>query len=311
MVPIEEQSSLLHVETQWNGAARNDRVKFVLGGSYRRSLVDSRGTLVAAADDARNDWSGGAFGQVKFELRPGLSIVAAGRADGSDLYDAQFSPKLAMVYAPTPVQSLRASVGKGFQTPRMTNFFLHVPLGLPADLRALEGGLRTALGSALANVPSGTLFTQSGAVPALALGNPTLDVEHVTSYEVGFRREIARRVNLTLDGYYSVVRDFVSALLPYANPTFGRWTAPASVDASARGAVESAVVAALGQPRALRACRTPQAPRPLSTLRKRRSGDGTGVEVGVAVELSKAHPRGWELLVFRVHHRRRGAVGAR
>ncbi|MEQ1692073.1 MAG: TonB-dependent receptor, partial [Gemmatimonas sp.] len=244
--PIEEKSSLLHVESQWNGSARNDRVKFVLGASYRRSLVDSRGTLVAVEDDARNDWSAGAFGQLKVAITPRLSLVVAGRSDGSNLYDAQFSPKAALVYSPTPEQALRLSAGRGFQTPRMTNFFLHVPLGLPADLSALEAGMRTAFGAALSNVPQGTLFTQTAAVPALALGNSSLDVEHVNSFEVGYRRELDRRVSFTVDGYYSVVRDFVSALLPYANSAYSPWTAPASVSPSAKAALEGAVHGALG-----------------------------------------------------------------
>ncbi len=245
--PIEEKSSILHVESQWNQAVLDGRVHLVAGGSYRRSLVDSRGTLVAPEDDARNDWASGAFGQVQARLTSGLSLVLAGRVDGSNLYDTQVSPKVALVYSPWETHSLRLSAGRAFQTPRMTNFFLNVPLGLPADLSPLEAALRDAFGPALSAVPEGTLFTQSAAVPALALGNPDLDVEYVTSYEVGYRGEVRERLQLSVDAYYSVVRDFVSALLPYANPALGPWTAPAAVqDPAVREALEDAVLSALG-----------------------------------------------------------------
>jgi outer membrane receptor protein involved in Fe transport len=243
--PIDEKSSLLHSEVQWNSTL-NDRVSFVVGGSYRRNLVDSRGTLVAPQDDARNDWYASAFGQVKVALTPKLSLVVAGRSDGSDLFAKEFSPKAAFVFAPSANQSIRLSAGKAFQTPRITNFFLHVPLGVPADLTALENAMRTAFGSALDGVPRGTLFTQSSAVPALGLGNPSLGVEHVTSYETGYRGEFHRRVQITADAYYSIVRDFVSALLPYANSAYGLWTAPAAVPQSARAGLEAAVLGALG-----------------------------------------------------------------
>ncbi len=244
--PIQEKSSLLQVESQWNGLTLGGRMRYVLGASYRRNLVDSEGTLVAAADDARNDWLGGTFGQVTFGFTPTLRLVVGGRADASNLFNSQFSPKAAMVYTPSENQALRISVGKGFQTPRMTNFFLQVPLGLPANLTALENAMRSAFPSTLSGVPQGTLFSQSSAVPALGLGNPDLGVEHITSYELGYRHAFDKRVNFTIDGFYSVVRDFVSALLPYANSAYAPWTAPASVSPAARGALERAVLGALG-----------------------------------------------------------------
>jgi outer membrane receptor protein involved in Fe transport len=83
-------------------------------------------------------------------------------------------------------------------------------------------------------------------VPALALGNPELLVERLTSYEAGYRGEFDRRVQFTFDVYYSVVKDFVSALLPSANPAFGAWVAPRGVPVSDRAALEVAVLEALG-----------------------------------------------------------------
>ncbi|MDH3424705.1 MAG: TonB-dependent receptor, partial [Gemmatimonadota bacterium] len=244
--PLKETSSLLHLESQWNTQIADGRARLVFGGSYRRALIDSRGTLVAPIDDGRNDWYGAGFAQVDVELTPGLHLVAAGRLDGSNLFDREFSPKGALVFTPTESHSFRVSAGAAYQTPRLTNFFLNVPLGLPADLDAVETSMRTMFPAALAAVPVGTLFTESSAVPALALGNSDLDVERLTSYEAGYRGEFDRRIQLTVDVYYSVVRDFVSALLPSANPAYGPWTAPAAVPASDRAALETAVLDALG-----------------------------------------------------------------
>ncbi|MEO8715440.1 MAG: TonB-dependent receptor, partial [Acetobacteraceae bacterium] len=82
------------------------------------------------------------------------------------------------------------------------------------------------------------------AVPLLALGNPRLGVEHVTSWEAGYKGRWGS-LFVELDGYYSIMNDFVTDVLPGVNPSYAPWTAPAEVAASDRDAVANAVRAAL------------------------------------------------------------------
>ncbi len=84
------------------------------------------------------------------------------------------------------------------------------------------------------------------------MGNPNLDVEHTTTVELGYKGQIGNRVFLTIDGYYSQFSDFVTDLLPGANPTYALWTAPSATGAAADAvatAVRSSLVAA-GEPAA-------------------------------------------------------------
>lgn len=285
--PIKEDSRLLHFEGQFNQHGFGDRARFVAGGSYRSSFIDSRATLVPPQDDARTDWYLAGFAQVEMELSPRLRLVGAGRVDGSNLFDTQLSPKAAVIFRPAPEHSFRVSVGAAFQTPRMTNFFLRVPLGVPLDLAPLEAGLREAFGSVLDPVPQGELFTRSSSVPALALGNSDLDVERVVSYEVGYRGEWSERIQLTVDGFYSVVRDFVSALLPGANSFYADWTAPETLDPSVRVQVETAVRNALGPASGL--SRLDDAARSTAVVFSYgNAGRATewGLELGASVEVS-------------------------
>ncbi len=60
----------------------------------------------------------------------------------------------------------------------------------------------------------------SAQTPVLALGNAELDVEHVNSWEVGYKGTIADRVYVTADFYISELDDFVTDLLPGVNPAF-------------------------------------------------------------------------------------------
>ena len=241
-----------HGELQYAREILAGRGKVVLGGSVRSAFVDSDTTLFPPADDARTDWYYSAYSQLEYEILPRLRLVGGARFDDGSLFGSQISPKAAAIYSPGEWHSIRLSVNRAFQTPSTTEYFLALPAGPPADLSGLEAGLRSSpLGPSLAAVPEGELFTRSSAVSVLALGNRNLDVEQVTSWEIGYKGQLGERLFLTLDLYHSRLADFVTELLPGANPAFGPWTAPVEVPPSDRATVEAAVLAQLvkaGQP---------------------------------------------------------------
>ena len=219
---LEEQSYILHGEAQYNRRFLDDRGRVVVGGSIRSTYTDGKGTILAPQDDKRTDGSYSAYGQLEYTFAGKLRVVGAARWDNGDLFPAQFSPRGAIVFSPTEEHAIRLSAGRGFQTPTVLEKFLNVPVGPPADFSALEAGLRASpLGAALAGVTPGTLYTNSASVPALGLGNTTLDVEHVTNVEVGYKGLLGQRVFVTVDGYLGRLSDFVTDLLPGANPNFG------------------------------------------------------------------------------------------
>jgi outer membrane receptor protein involved in Fe transport len=240
--PIIDQSHVFHLEAQTNQPLLGGKGRIVLGGSVRSAHTNSKETLLGAADDQRNDRSASAYTQVEYSPAPEWRLVAAGRFDDGDLFPAQLSPKAAIVYSPSASQSVRLTVNRAYKTPNVLEYFIQFPAGAPADFSAIEAGLRASpLGPSLAAVPDGTLFTNSARVPVVARGNPALDVEHVTSYELGWKGQFGPRVFLTLDGYYSRLSNFVTDILPGVNPTYGSWSAPDAVPADSRAAVEQAV----------------------------------------------------------------------
>jgi outer membrane receptor protein involved in Fe transport len=124
--------------------------------------------------------------------------------------------------------------------------FLQTPVGPPLDLTALEGGLRASpIGPALAGVPEGQLFTNSAAVPLLALGDEDIRPERVTSYEAGYKAQVGA-LFVSLDTYVSKIDGFISQLLPGVNPDYPVWTAPDAVPEAARAPLEQAVLGAVG-----------------------------------------------------------------
>lgn len=242
----EDQSSRMHVEAQTNAPFADDRGRVVVGASARRETVDSRGSVLAPAYDGRSDTYYGVFGQVEFDVTDMLRVVLVGRSDASSLFDAVFSPRAALVFSPSQSQTLRVTYGQAFLTPSVTQRFVRFPLGPPADLSMVEAALRASpLGPALLGVPSGTLFTNSSAVPVLTIGDENLRPEEVRSFEVGYKGQ-TERLFIEVDAHYSDFQNFFTGLLPGVHPDFGPWTAPTSVPDAARAGVEAGAAAIPG-----------------------------------------------------------------
>jgi outer membrane receptor for ferrienterochelin and colicins len=241
-IPIEDESHSIHGEAQTNWRMFSDRARIVVGASARNTSMNTKGSLVDPIDDDRSDAYYSIFTQTEYELTPQVRVITAFRFDDGDLFEGQWSPKGALVYSPNERNSVRLTVNRAFQTPSALEFFLRVAAGAPANLYPLEQGLRASpLGPALAGVPDSQLFTRSNSVPVLAMGNKNLDVEHVTSFELGYKGQLSSRIYVTIDGYYNKLTDFVTDLLPGINPDFGAWEAPPQVPAQFRPALEDAV----------------------------------------------------------------------
>jgi iron complex outermembrane receptor protein len=232
--PLEESSNIFHIEGQYNRAFAEDKVGVVLGGSYRNYKVDTEETLMALLNDDRSDNYISGYGQVEIRATPQLRIVAAARVDDGTLFETQFSPKAAIVYAPHPGHAIRASVNRAFQTPNYSEFFLQVQALQTPEPAMVEGGLLgyyaalqnpLVVGPALAAVmqtlglPNDLPWDFAVQTPVMALGNANLDVETVVGWEVGYKGDIADNAYVSVDLYLNQLENFVTDLLFGVNPT--------------------------------------------------------------------------------------------
>jgi iron complex outermembrane receptor protein len=234
-------SGTFHVEGQRDGGFAGSRGRYVIGASLRDVQNDTKGTTIKASEDGRSDLYYGAFGQVDYDLTAHLKAVVASRVDQGTLNEAQFSPKLGLVWSVAKDQNLRLTWNRGYLNPSVFQRYLAFPAGAPQDFRALEFGLRASpLGPALLGVPAGTLFTNSAAVPVWAFGNDKLRSEQVTGWEAGYKGQIGE-VYVTADVYYSDLSRFCTALHTGVNPAYGPWTAPTAVPDVAKAALAGAV----------------------------------------------------------------------
>ncbi len=230
-LPLEEKSSIYHVEGQYNRSFAGDKAKVVLGASFRNLTVNTQGTLMAPADDDRSDHYVSAYGQLEYALTPQLRVVGAARWDDGNLIEGQVSPKGALVFSPNEQHSVRFTFNQAFQTPNYSEFFLRVPVASPqTGPRTLERGIEGfftslnsgPLGPALASLqlPNTLPWNFDSLTQVLALGNAKLKVERVTGWELGYKGNFSRKGYVTIDGYLNELKDFVTDLLPGVNPAY-------------------------------------------------------------------------------------------
>lgn len=241
---LDEEKWALELQTNWDFA--DGKVRVVGGASYNEVEIDSRNrqgrqTLLFAPVESDSQ---AAYGQVDFDLGSRVKIVLAGRYDESSLHDSQFSPKAAVVLNLAREHSVRLSYNEAFQVGNYSELFLQADAAAPVNLAPIEGIC------ALGGVSCGFA---SGPTRILAAGNSALEVEEVTSWEVGYSGIFGDKAFLTVDYYNSTLENFITDLLPNVgtalgriNPQFGPYAPPAALGEPFRTILLNTLRAALG-----------------------------------------------------------------
>ena len=224
---LDTDNAQLEAQGHWTLGGGDGRL--VVGGLYQEEDIDSfdprtgRQSLLFAPVDA--DFQA-LYGQLDWDLTPRWKLVLAGRWDDSTLHDAQVSPKGALVFGIDANNSLRLTYTEAFQVANYSEFFLQAPVAAPADLSLVNQGVCVANG----------FDCGLGVTPVLAVGNDGLELEEVSTIELGYSGILADKAFLTVDYYTSENENFITDLVPQigtpfgiANPNFGPWQAPASI----------------------------------------------------------------------------------
>jgi iron complex outermembrane receptor protein len=170
------------------------------GGNYRHNAFD---ISIAPNGDNRNE--GGAYVQDEIFLADKFRWVVGGRLDKfSSIDNTVFSPRTTLMYKPSPNQTARVSFNRAFRAPSFINNNLDVALLNQVNLSAISPAL------------SAFIF------PFRAVGNPDLDQETMTAYEISYTGVLSRRATVTAAVYWNTTDDAIfftqAARYTAANP---------------------------------------------------------------------------------------------
>jgi outer membrane receptor protein involved in Fe transport len=157
------------------------------GGNIRYNRFD---TSLTPDGDHRSE--GGVFLQDEIFLTDHLRWVVGGRIDAFSSIDGPvFSPRTTLLVKPTAAQTIRLSFNRAFRAPSLINNHIDASILNQVDLSALSPMLGQFV------------------FPLRAVGNPDLDQETLTAYEIGYTGAPHRRVLLTASVYWNHTDDAI------------------------------------------------------------------------------------------------------
>ncbi|HEV2121416.1 MAG TPA: TonB-dependent receptor, partial [Chloroflexota bacterium] len=178
----------------------------VWGAQYRRDVVSSDRQWLSDRLTGEDIEIGqvGVYGQVETPIIPALNLVMAARFDDHENYDAQFSPKVGLVFKPAEDQALRITYNRAFKSPTTLQTNFHIP-----DWTAFIAIFGNREGFTVRNNATGTGdgTTYTPLVP-----------EENQTWEAGYKGVLANRLFIDVAGYYSRYENFLSPLVVIANP---------------------------------------------------------------------------------------------
>jgi iron complex outermembrane receptor protein len=221
-----DKSSLYHTEGMYNfTSALNNAVEFLMGASFRRSKLNSGGTIF---DDAVNPIfinEYGAYTQIGKKVTDMLKLTGSIRYDKNENFKGQFTPRVSGVLTVAKDNNIRASYQTGFRNPTNQNMFIDLQVrpgtrvigGLPGPLNKYN--LNTNKGYTLASFQQ---FVAGGGTNPALLQQYTFGEfkpESVQAYEVGYKGLINSKLLIDAYYYYNSYKNFISTLTLVQNPT--------------------------------------------------------------------------------------------
>ncbi|WP_343615172.1 carboxypeptidase-like regulatory domain-containing protein [Flavobacterium sp.] len=259
-----DHSKLYHSDVNYNF---RDLIKFAeiqVGGSWRKYVMDSEGTIFTDYDGPIEYKEYGAYAQVQKKwLDDRLKFTGSLRYDKSQNFDGNISPRVSFVYSAgaSKRHNFRVSYQTGFRNPTTQDQYIGLDLGPFALIGSAADNLDrfqetvnvSASGQALAGQPA-TLpmsgrnayenaYTLASVQAFAASANPAdlkvanvqlVKPEEVQAFEAGYRTVVQNDLSIDINGYYNIYNDFMNTsrvISPYYG-TAGTNSADASVQLS-------------------------------------------------------------------------------
>ncbi|MBE8727454.1 TonB-dependent receptor [Flavobacterium hungaricum] len=234
-----DHSKLYHSDVNYNF---KDIIKFAeiqVGGSWRKYVMDSEGTIFTDYDGPIEYKEYGAYAQLQKKfLDDRLKFTGSLRYDKSQNFDGNISPRVSFVYSAgaNKNHNFRLSYQTGFRNPTTQDQYIGLDLGpfaligsAPENLDRFQETVNVSAAGQAAGQPatigmSGqnayrNAYTVASVQAFAASANPSdlqiadiglVKPEQVQAFEAGYRTVIQNDLSVDLNAYYNIYNDFMN-----------------------------------------------------------------------------------------------------
>ncbi len=214
---FKEKSQLWMAEGQYSFAEEIKFVEIILGGNFKKYILDSDGTLFIDTLKPIKISEMGGYMQVTRKLfNEKLSLVASGRIDKNENFKLQFTPRVAALIRVAKDHNLRASYQTAYRFPGNLSQWIRLNIG---NNIMLLGGLPWVM--KYMNADKNPVFEvdQNGVPSSTPYSYKDLEPENMRSFEFGYKGLIKNKLLVDAYIYVGKYTDFIGRIGLYQPAT--------------------------------------------------------------------------------------------
>jgi len=234
-----DHSKLYHSDVNYNFKDIIDWAEIQVGGSWRKYVMDSQGTIFTDYDGPIEYKEYGAYAQLQKKfLDDRLKFTGSLRYDKSQNFDGNVSPRISFVYSAgaNKNHNFRLSYQTGFRNPTTQDQYIGLDLGpfaligsAPENLDRFQETVNVSAAGQAAGQPATIGMSGQNAyhnaytvasVQAFAASSNSANLqvadiglvkpEQVQAFEAGYRTVVQNDLSVDLNAYYNIYNDFMN-----------------------------------------------------------------------------------------------------
>jgi outer membrane receptor protein involved in Fe transport len=203
---FKEKSQLWMTEGQYTFGDAEKNAEVIVGGNYKRYVLNSGGTLFIDSLEAISINEFGGYAQVTRKLFSNkLTLSGSGRFDKNENFKAQFTPRFAALINVAKDNNIRMSYQTAYRFPGNLSQWIRLDVG--GDYLLL-GGLPWVMD-----------YMQAAKYPVYEIGGPSTPYvykefkpETMRSFEFGYKGLITKKLFIDAYGYIGSYKDFIGRI---------------------------------------------------------------------------------------------------
>jgi outer membrane receptor protein involved in Fe transport len=207
---FKEQSQLWMTEGQYTFGDAVKSVEIIVGGNYKKYILDSDGTLFIDTSKAIGINEVGTYMQVTRKLfNEKLVLTTSGRFDKNENFKAQFTPRFAAIVKLAKDHNLRMSYQTAYRFPG--NLAQWIRLDVGGDYLLL-GGLPWVMDYMHADKNPVHLINDDRSIEVNPYQYRDFKPETMRSFEIGYKGLIKNKLLIDAYGYAGKYKDFIGRI---------------------------------------------------------------------------------------------------